>query len=98
MSNFQCDRCGGVFSDKHKAVEWTGAIVCKGPGTRNCWEPRHPQDFVRSLHGDITVRDARVRSNIAIYDKTPGDYPGWVLDHTDYFDESDLLKDRYVTP
>jgi hypothetical protein len=53
---------------------------------------------VRSLHEDITVRDARVSNTIAIYDKTPGDYPGWILDHTDYFDESDLLLGRYVTP
>lgn len=23
-------------------------MVCSGPGTSDCWEPRHPQDFVRA--------------------------------------------------
>lgn len=24
-------------------------MVCDGPGTNYCWEPRHPQDFVRGV-------------------------------------------------
>lgn len=98
MSKFQCDRCGGTFSDRYKAVEWTGAIVCRGAGTHDCWESRHPQDFVRTLREDTSVQNARTRNTIAIYDKTPSEYPGYILNHTDYVGESDLTLDRYVTP
>ncbi len=98
MSKFQCDRCGGTFLDQYKAVEWTGAVVCRGAGTRDCWEPRHPQDFVRTLLEDQSVEHARTRNTIAIYDKTPSDYPGYLLSHADYIDESDFTLDRYVTP
>jgi hypothetical protein len=95
---FQCDRCGGIFHDHQKAVEWTGAVVCRGSGTRGCWESRHPQDFVRSLSEDQTAPNARSRNVVGIYEKTPSDYVGYVVDHTDYIDESDMVSDRYVRP
>jgi hypothetical protein len=43
-TNGLCMRCGfkHLLSDMRK--EWTGLIVC-----RQCWEPRHPQDFVRAV-------------------------------------------------
>ncbi len=44
-----CDRCGQNYHDVHLRKEWTGLMVCHGPGTGNCWEPRHPQDFVRGI-------------------------------------------------
>jgi hypothetical protein len=37
-----CDRCGFRFHSYKLKKEWDGLMVCK-----NCWEPRHPQDFVR---------------------------------------------------
>ena len=58
---FECDRCAGIYHSEKSRKEWTGAIVCTGPGTRNCWEPRHPQDFVRTRAEDFSVRDARPR-------------------------------------
>jgi len=36
------------------AREWTGVIVCK-----SCWEPRHPQDFVKGREEDQAVTDPR---------------------------------------
>jgi hypothetical protein len=43
----QCDRCGVSYLNTQLAQEWTGLRVCRGGGTNDCWEPRHPQDFVR---------------------------------------------------
>lgn len=28
-------------------AEWTGALVCVGEGTNDCYEPRHPQQYVK---------------------------------------------------
>ena len=40
--NCICDRCGFQFKARQLRTEWTGLRVC-----RDCWEPRHPQDFVK---------------------------------------------------
>ena len=45
--NAICDRCGWAFKSASLRREWTGLMVCSGPGTNQCHEPRHPQDFVR---------------------------------------------------
>lgn len=42
-----CDRCGFQYYSSKLRKEWTGLRVCSGPATNDCWEPRHPQDFVR---------------------------------------------------
>lgn len=42
-----CHRCGFEYLAHQLAKEWTGLRVCCGPGTNGCFEPRHPQDFVR---------------------------------------------------
>lgn len=38
-----CDRCGFERWNGQLRKEWTGLMVCKD----TCWEPRHPQDFVK---------------------------------------------------
>jgi hypothetical protein len=38
----QCDRCGFWFKARQLRKEWNGLRVCG-----DCWEPRHPQDFVK---------------------------------------------------
>jgi hypothetical protein len=40
--NAICDRCGFEYKNHQLQKEWTGLMVCKP-----CWEPRHPQDFIR---------------------------------------------------
>lgn len=45
--NVICDRCGFAFKSASLRREWTGLMVCHGPATNDCWEPRHPQDFVK---------------------------------------------------
>lgn len=45
--NTICDRCGFKYKAGQLRLEWTGYRVCYGGGTNDCWEPRHPQDFVK---------------------------------------------------
>lgn len=42
-----CDRCGFRFKSRQLKREWTNLMVCTGAGTNECWEPRHPQEFLR---------------------------------------------------
>ena len=39
-----CDRCGFRFHASELRKEWQGFMVCEG-----CWEPRHPQDLIKSV-------------------------------------------------
>ena len=45
-----CDRCGFEYQSYELKTEWTGNKVC-----RACWEPRHPQDFVRAVKDEQAV-------------------------------------------
>jgi hypothetical protein len=45
--NVICDRCGFKYKSRQVRKEWTGLITCSGTGTHNCWEVRHPQEFVK---------------------------------------------------
>lgn len=47
--NVQCDLCGVHYKASQTRMMWTNTRRCYGPGTTNCWEPRHPQDFVRGV-------------------------------------------------
>ena len=39
--NAACFECGGKRKASQLQKHWKGYYVCK-----DCWEPRHPQDFV----------------------------------------------------
>ena len=39
----ECQRCAFVYRASRMKREWTGLTVCS-----ECWEPRHPQEFVRA--------------------------------------------------
>ena len=41
--NAICDMCGFKFKSSKLQKNWEGFMVCS-----KCWEPQHPQDFVRS--------------------------------------------------
>jgi hypothetical protein len=47
-----CDRCGFRYHNTDLRKEWTGLMVCHGPGTNDCWEIRHPQEFVRGVRDE----------------------------------------------
>jgi len=53
--NVICDRCGRKYKAEEIVKEWTGLMVCK----RKCYEPRHPQEFLKGRKDDPSVRDAR---------------------------------------
>jgi len=42
--NAYCARCGGKFKASQLRKQWQGYYVCSDD-----WEPRQPQDFVRSI-------------------------------------------------
>lgn len=52
-----CDRCGFWYASDKLKKEWNGLMTCD-----TCWEPRHPQDFVRVQPEHVSVpytRDGR---------------------------------------
>ena len=48
--NAICDRCGFEYKSSQLKKEWTNLMVC-----RDCWEPRHEQDFVKGVKDDQSV-------------------------------------------
>jgi hypothetical protein len=42
--NARCSLCGGKFKGSELIKHWQGAWRCS-----ECWEPRHPQDYVRAI-------------------------------------------------
>lgn len=66
-----CDRCGFKYLNTQTRKEWTGLMVCFGAGTNACWEPQHPQDFVRGVKDNEAVPDPRPDSADVFLD--PGD-------------------------
>lgn len=49
-----CDECGAKFRLSEMRKRWDGAMVC-----RKDWEPRHPQESVRSRSDKVSVPVAR---------------------------------------
>lgn len=54
-----CDRCGFKRKASETREEWNGLIVCAD----TCWEPRHPQEFVRGKYDDQRVYRPRPDSD-----------------------------------
>ena len=48
--NAQCSMCGSKYKASELKRYWTGTYRCT-----SCWEPRHPQDFVRGVQDVQTV-------------------------------------------
>jgi len=56
-NNVICDACGRTTKASKVKKTWDGFYVCAAH-----WEPRHPQDFVRSVKDDQTVKISRPKS------------------------------------
>lgn len=56
--NAICDRCGFKFKASELKETWDNLQVCK-----ECWEPRHPQDFLRGMPDDPSVPWSRPDSD-----------------------------------
>lgn len=52
--NVICDRCCKKIKAEITKTDWQGFIVCP-----NCYEQRHPQDFVRTKQDKISVPFSR---------------------------------------
>lgn len=63
--NAICDTCGQKFKAKDLRMTWDGFFVCE-----DCWEPRHPQDFVKSKYDRQGVTIARPDDDIKFYTTT----------------------------
>jgi hypothetical protein len=50
-----CDQCGRKVRRSATKKTWTGLWVCAS----TCWEPRHPQDFVKGRADKQSVPDPR---------------------------------------
>ena len=61
--NLICDSCSIKYKASKAKQRWDGFIVCP-----NCYEQRHPQDFVRSRQDKITVPYIRPPADIFIID------------------------------
>jgi hypothetical protein len=60
-----CDRCGQNYLNTDLRLEWTGLRTCK-----DCWEPRHPQDFLRGRKDNQAP--SWVRPELTEIDVSPG--------------------------
>lgn len=60
---YTCQRCGFTKYASQIRQEWTGLHVCE-----TCWEPRHPQEFVRGVADDMTVPFANPPSDPVFLD------------------------------
>ena len=47
--NAVCDMCGSKFKAYQLKKTWDGSMRCP-----TCWEPRHPQEFVRGAQDQQT--------------------------------------------
>ena len=58
--NACCDECGFEYKSGQIRQDWRGLRVCFSVGTNNCWDPRHPQEFVRGVKDRQDVPWTRV--------------------------------------
>lgn len=77
--NLICDRCSKKIKADESKLEWTGFIVCN-----DCYEQRHPQDFVKAKIDKIIVPYIRPPSDTYI-----------VVPYIFYIDEG-YVTDGYV--
>lgn len=67
--NAICDICGFKYKASELKLDWKNAFSCP-----ECWEPRHPQDFLRGVPDKQFVPIARPEGpDVNIGDITPDD-------------------------
>jgi ribosome-binding protein aMBF1 (putative translation factor) len=84
--NLTCDRCSKKIKAHQAKHEWTGFIVCG-----DCYETRHPQDFVKAKTDRITVPFTRPIPPLVFVNTSYGTMyvdTGWVV--TDYYEGTEL--------
>ena len=53
-NNATCDRCGKPFKASQLKKTWDNLWVCQAD-----WEPRHPQDYVKGVKDEQSVKISR---------------------------------------
>lgn len=53
--NAICDVCGVKRKSGELQERWDGLMVCRPTVQTGCWEPRHPQDFIKPPRGEQPV-------------------------------------------
>lgn len=56
--NVACFQCGRKFKSSQMFKHWQGYLVC-----RDHWEPRHPQDYVKSTPDQMGVPNAQPQAD-----------------------------------
>jgi hypothetical protein len=56
-----CELCAINYYRSECRKNWKGQIVCE-----DCWEPRHPQDFVKVKPDIAKPRDVRPDGNVTL--------------------------------
>ena len=80
--NLICDSCSIKYKATTAKQRWDGFIVCP-----NCYEQRHPQDFVKTRQDKISVPFSRpIPQEIFV-----------VVPYNFYIDEQ-YFVDNYITP
>jgi hypothetical protein len=80
--NLICDVCSIKYKAKKAKQRWDGFIVCP-----NCYEQRHPQDFVKTRQDKISVPFSRpIPQEIFV-----------VVPYNFYIDEQ-YFVDNYIIP
>jgi len=83
--NVICDECGFKFKSHELRKRWDGFMVDKA-----CWEPRHPQDFVKGVVDEQSVpweRSENTELSISPFDYVADQYvenPGVPYPGTEY--------------
>ena len=60
-----CDECGFVYYASVMRKRWDGALV-----DSRCWEPRHPQDFVKAKKDPLALSFSRPQVTTSAIDNT----------------------------
>ena len=95
--NVHCMRCGFKRKAEDIRKEWTGLLVCSD----TCWEPRHPQDFLRGVEDKQSVPFTN-KDPVVFVDVTygPGDaeFDAFVLNNLPVMDRVTHDKPTPVLP
>lgn len=66
-----CDECGFVYRVSEMKKRWDGALV-----DSRCWEPRHPQDFIRAKKDPYPLKLVRPQQADAAISNTISTFVG----------------------
>jgi len=74
-SNAICDTCGFKYKHSDLRMDWRGLMLCD-----KCWEPRHPQEFLRGIPDNPKQENPRPDPNPVYvnlgYTVTTPSFPG----------------------